>query len=88
MLGNSLAFPNVSALISRVTDPDKQGQTLGLNNAAGSISRVLGPYCAGVAFAEIHRNSPFVIAAVITAPAIVLALLAGNAAKRRDDRIM
>lgn len=82
-LGNSLAFPNVSALISRVTDPDHQGQVLGLNNAAGSFSRVAGPYSAGVAFAEINRNSPFVLAALMTAPAILLALAAGSAARGR-----
>lgn len=82
-LGNSLAFPNVSALISRVTDPDHQGQMLGLNNAAGAFARVAGPYTAGLAFAEINRNSPFVLAAMMTAPAIALALIAGRAAERR-----
>eukprot|EP01039_Chlorochromonas_danica_P019936 gene19936-biopygen12116 len=31
--GQSVAFPNVGALISRVTDSERQGQALGLNNA-------------------------------------------------------
>jgi len=83
-LGNSVAFPNVSALISRVTDADNQGQVFGLNNAAGAISRVTGPLFANTAFAYAFIDAPFVLAAIIVAPAIVLALGAGAAAQRME----
>jgi DHA1 family tetracycline resistance protein-like MFS transporter len=82
-MGQSVAFPNVGALISRTADPHRQGQILGLNNAAGAFARFAGPLCAGVSFAAISINAPFVQAAVVVAPAILLAL---SAARRADQR--
>lgn len=82
-IGNSVAFPNVGALISQSTHADQQGQVLGINNAAGAISRVVGPFCAGIVFAQIHIGAPFVMAAIAIAPAIFLSLAAGRAARRR-----
>jgi MFS transporter, DHA1 family, tetracycline resistance protein len=81
-MGQSTAFPNVSALISRSTGPDHQGQVLGLNNATGAIARVSGPLCAGLVFAGIDANAPFVVSAIIVLPAIYLALAAGANAER------
>ncbi|HVY03783.1 MAG TPA: MFS transporter [Caulobacterales bacterium] len=81
-VGQSAAFPNVSALISRTTGPDHQGQVLGLNNASGAIARVSGPLCAGIAFADIDENGPFIMATAIVAPAIFLALAAGASVSR------
>jgi DHA1 family tetracycline resistance protein-like MFS transporter len=80
-MGQSAAFPNVSALISQTTGADHQGQVLGLNNASGAIARVSGPFCAGLVFAGISANGPFVLASFIVAPAIFLALAAGRRAK-------
>ncbi len=79
-MGQSSAWPNVSALISRVTHPDHQGQVLGLNNASGAIARVSGPLFAGIVFAAISVNSAFVMAGLIVLPAIFLALAAGKGA--------
>ncbi len=81
-LGNSLAWPNASALISRVTDPDHQGQVMGINNATGAIARVAGPLAAGIVFASVAVNGPFILAALIVAPAIFLAIAAGRAAEK------
>ena len=75
-IGQSVSWPNVGALISRNADPTKQGQVLGLNNATGALSRFAGPLCAGLSFAHISVNAPFVIAAMVVAPAILLALSA------------
>jgi MFS family permease len=80
-LGQSIAFPNTSALISRSTDPDRQGQMLGLNNAMGAIARLIGPQAA-LALFYWSPNMPFYVGAVVTAPAILLALAAGRAAQR------
>jgi multidrug resistance protein len=44
--GMALAMPNISALISRSTPPDRQGAVLGLNMAAGSLARMVGPIVA------------------------------------------
>ena len=78
--GQSVAFPNVSALISRVAHPDRQGQALGINNAANALSRVFGPLAAGRVF-SVSAAGPFYLAAATVAPAILLALGAGKRLK-------
>ncbi len=79
---SSVAFPNAGALMSGVIDPDNQGQIMGLNNATGAFARFVGPLCAGLIFAGVSVNGPFFAAACIVAPAILLALAAGRAAKQ------
>lgn len=81
-LGQSVSWPNVGALISRHADPARQGQILGLNNATGALARVAGPLSAGLAFAHVSHNAPFVMAAIVVAPAILLALSAAGRARR------
>ena len=84
-LGQSVAFPNTSAMISRSTDEDRQGQMLGLNNAAGALARITGPLCALSLF-SIAPNGPFLVGAAIVLPAIFLALSAGRAARSLEAR--
>ncbi|MFP5448384.1 MAG: MFS transporter [Caulobacterales bacterium 32-67-6] len=86
-VGQSVAFPNVSALISRTADPHRTGQILGLNNAMGALARVVGPFCAGLAFAGISISGPFFIAALMLAPAIWLALAASRRAPAIEAEI-
>jgi DHA1 family tetracycline resistance protein-like MFS transporter len=71
--GQSIAWPNVAALISRNVDWRHQGQYLGLNNAAGALARVVGPFFAGLAFSKGGVNAPFWLAALTVVPAIALA---------------
>jgi MFS family permease len=82
-IGQSVAWPNVGALISRTADPHRQGQILGLNNASGAFARFVGPLSAGLTFANISINAPFIQGALIVAPAILLAL---SAARRAPPR--
>ena len=63
-----------------------QGQVLGLNNACGAFSRFVGPLCAGLAFAHVSHNAPFVMAALVVAPAILLALSAVGRASPSSPR--
>lgn len=79
-IGTSVAFPNVGALISGTADPHRQGQIMGLNNAAGALARVLGPLSAGLIFARVI-DGPFILGAAVVAPAILLALSASRRAK-------
>lgn len=78
--GQSVAFPNVGAMISRSADPHRQGQIMGLNNAGGAAARVAGPLWVSLVFAA-WINAPFVLAALIMAPAILLALSASRRAR-------
>lgn len=79
-IGSSVAFPNVGALISGTADPHRQGQIMGLNNAAGALARVIGPLSAGLIFARVI-DGPFILGAAVVAPAILLALSASRRAK-------
>jgi MFS family permease len=80
-IGQSVAWPNVSALISETADPHRQGQILGLNNAMGALARVAGPMVANLGFAGLTIHAPFIIGAVAVAPAIWIAIAAGRRAK-------
>jgi len=79
----SVAFPNAGAMISRVVDEAHQGQVMGLNNAAGALSRVVGPLCAGLMFSGVSVDGPFWLGAAVVAPAVLLALGAGRALRVR-----
>ncbi len=75
-LGQSVAWPSVSALISRHAEWEHQGQYLGLNNATGALARLAGPLVAGLAFSNLGVNAPFHLAGLLVLPAIFLALAA------------
>lgn len=80
--GQSVAFPNVGALISNVSDQDRQGQVLGLNNATGALARFVGPQFAALVFSAVSIEAPFIVGAAMVVPAIWLAREAGRAARR------
>jgi MFS transporter, DHA1 family, tetracycline resistance protein len=85
-IGQSVAWPNVSALISETADPHRQGQILGLNNAMGALARVIGPFCAGLSFSGLTIHGPFIQGALVVAPAIWLAIAAGRRAQAQRMR--
>jgi DHA1 family tetracycline resistance protein-like MFS transporter len=72
--GQSLVFPCVAALISRASPPDRQGQMLGLNMAAGSLARIGGPLLAGPLFG-LNPGGPYWFGAALMVPAIGFALV-------------
>jgi len=76
--GQSVAWPNVSALISRNVDWNHQGQYQGLNNAVGALARLVGPFIAALAFSGLSVDAPFFVAAFLVMPAIFLAWSARN----------
>jgi MFS family permease len=73
-LGQSVAWPNVSALISRHAKMHHQGQYQGLNNATGALARLTGPLAAGTVFAALGVDMPFYLSGLLVLPAILLAL--------------
>jgi DHA1 family tetracycline resistance protein-like MFS transporter len=81
--GQSVAWPNVSALLSRNVDWEHQGQYLGLNNAVGAAARLVGPSIAAICFSNLGVDTPFFAAGLMVLPAIFLAWHAA-AHKRRD----
>lgn len=83
--GMSLAMPNISAMISRASPPDRQGAMLGLNMASSSVARIFGPIFAGALFSGLGHDWPFLIGALLTVPAAVMAINAGRAMRRAQD---
>jgi MFS family permease len=81
-LCSSVAFPNAGALMSRVIDEHSQGQVMGLNNACGAFARFAGPAGAAFVYSGISIDGPYYLGAIVVAPAILLALSAGKAARR------
>lgn len=71
--GQSICFPNVSALISRAAPPDRQGEMLGLNTSAMALARIGGPVVAGQLFSLVTPGAPFAFSALMVLPALWLA---------------
>ncbi|HTP77769.1 MAG TPA: MFS transporter [Rhizomicrobium sp.] len=76
--GQSVAWPNVSALLSRNVEWEHQGQYLGLNNAVGSMARLVGPQIAALTFSNIGVDAPFFSAGLMVLPAIFFAWYAAT----------
>jgi DHA1 family tetracycline resistance protein-like MFS transporter len=68
--GQSICFPNVSALISRAAPPDRQGEMLGLNTSAMALARIGGPVIAGQLFSVVSPGAPFAFSALMILPAL------------------
>lgn len=83
VFGQALALPNISALISRTTANDRQGAMLGMNMSVGALARAIGPIAGGALFSIVGADAPLFVSALVLAPAVLLALQAEGAAKRR-----
>ena len=80
VVGFAFVNPSVSALISRHTDPERQGEVLGVNQSFASLGRILGPFLGSLLF-SLHASGglPFMLA--------VAALLAVVALLRRSEAV-
>jgi len=81
-VGMAMTMPNISAMISRASPPDRQGAMLGLNMAASSSGRILGPIVAGAMFSGLGHDWPLAVGAVLMIPAAMMAINAGRASNR------
>jgi predicted MFS family arabinose efflux permease len=66
--------PSVSSFISRRADPEEQGATLGTNQSAASLARMLGPSLGGWLYGALGPRSPYLFSALGMALAMLLAL--------------
>lgn len=83
--GMAITMPNISAMISRASPPDRQGAMLGLNMAASSSGRIFGPVVAGAMFSSLGHDWPLAVGAVLMVPAALMALNAGRAVQRNRE---
>jgi MFS family permease len=54
-IGNGLTQPSISAYISRLADPTRQGETLSANQSMSSLARVFGPLLGGYLYGASPR---------------------------------
>lgn len=71
-LGYGGSIPSVLALLSRSTDPERQGAVLGLGQSVGSLARVLGPTMAGALF-DVRFALPYLAGALLILAAAAFA---------------
>jgi len=86
VVGHALWQPAATAIVSRATDPDRQGAILGAASASGSLARVIGPTLAGALFSGVGSWAPLVFAGVFMLPAAWLGWRAGHALRTARAR--
>jgi MFS family permease len=72
-IGQSICFPNLTALISQAAPPDRQGEMLGLNMSGMALARIGGPVVAGELFSLVAPGAPFAMAALLILPGLYFA---------------
>lgn len=84
--GTALLFPSTTSLVTRYSDPSHVGQTVGVQQAFGSLSRLLAPIWAGAAYQYLGVHKPFWIAGalVLATAALSLRLRPGEAPQRGE----
>ena len=82
--GTALLFPCTTSLVTRYADPDEVGQTVGVQQAFGGVSRLTAPIWAGAVYQVVGIQEPFWIGAalVFTTALLSLRLKPGEAPKR------
>ena len=66
VVGFAFLTPSIQALISRRSDPARQGEILGVNQSASALARILGPFI-GLTLYKLHPSHllPYVFGAVL-----------------------
>jgi MFS family permease len=72
VIGFAFLTPSIQALISRRSDPTRQGEILGVNQSAAALSRILGPV---VGLALYHAAPSHVLPFAVAAALLVFVLL-------------
>jgi MFS transporter, DHA1 family, tetracycline resistance protein len=73
VMGFAFLTPSAQALISRRSDPGKQGEVLGVNQSASALARILGPMLGLSLFGLTPSHVlPYVCGAVLLAVVLVL----------------
>jgi DHA1 family tetracycline resistance protein-like MFS transporter len=75
VVGFALLTPSVQSLISRRSDPARQGEVLGVNQSASAMARILGPLFALPLYKLTPSHVwPYALGAVLLASTFVLSL--------------
>jgi MFS family permease len=66
VVGFAFLTPSIQALISRRSDPERQGEVLGVNQSFSALARILGPFL-GLTLYHAHPSHllPYALGALI-----------------------
>jgi MFS family permease len=83
--GFAFVNPSIAALVSKRSDPARQGEVLGVNQSFASLGRILGPFVGSyVFFLHDSRVLPFAVAAaVLLGVAALLPMVKANPERKR-----
>lgn len=84
--GTALLFPSTTSLVSRYADPSEVGQTLGVQQAFGGMSRLLGPIWGGAVFQHVGQGAPFWIGGGLVLATALFALKLHPGEARRKPK--
>lgn len=85
VVGHAVWQPAATSLVSRSTDPDRQGAVLGAASATGSLARVAGPIVGGALFSVAGAWSPMVFSGLAMLPGAWLGWRAAQALRVRAE---
>ena len=85
-IGTALLFPSVSAVITHRAERRELGQTLGVQQSFGGVSRVVAPLWSTWVFQEAGHEAPFYIAAGIVAVVVYLSMRVKPAAENEREQ--
>lgn len=72
-LGSGLTTPSLSGLVSTHTPPTEQGRLMGGQQVLFSLTTILGPLMAGLAFEKIAVPAPYLIGSLLALVALAFA---------------
>jgi predicted MFS family arabinose efflux permease len=82
-IGMGFNNPSLSSMVSRLSDADDQGGTLGLAASLSSLGRVVGPVWGGYFYDAFGLTTPYVTASGLMLIAFVVSLV-GMSRLRHD----
>lgn len=85
-VGQGIANPSISALVSRCAPADGQGRVFGANQSMNSLARVLGPISTGWVMKAFGAAAPLYVGAAFTALAFLILLFSGVRAPQSQTR--
>ncbi len=74
IIGFAMITPPLNALISRRSDPARQGGILGLNQSAGALARIVGPIAGNFLLARGHTLPYWAAAGLMLTGTVLIAL--------------
>lgn len=93
-LGNAMASPALTSLVSKITSESEQGSRLGLMQSGASLARAIGPVVGGVLLNNavnkidnVTVNRTFFTASAIMCAALVVSIFAVRLARRAPETV-